>query len=85
MFSTSSGSGLGNRDGSRRAHLDAAFAAEALILVDGNRFFILHFEDSRRTNINTFFIAGALIVIDFNRPRHSIYLLGLIYTKDIIT
>jgi hypothetical protein len=63
---------LGFSDGNRGrgANLYAALAAQALILIDGDRFAFLHLENAHRTNIDAFFIPGALVSVDFYPPGH---------------
>jgi len=63
---------LGFSDGNRArgANLYAALAAQALILIDGDRFAFLHLENAHRTNIDAFFIPGALVMVDFYPPGH---------------
>jgi hypothetical protein len=62
--------GFGDGDGARGANLDAALTAQALILIDGDRFAVLHLENAHRTNIDAFFIPGALVGVDFHSPGH---------------
>jgi hypothetical protein len=62
--------GFGDGDRARGADLYAALAPQALIFIDGDRFFILHLENASRTNIDAFFIPGALISVDFHSPGH---------------
>jgi len=62
--------GFGDRDRRRGANLYTALAAQALILVDGDRFAFLHLENAHRTNIDAFFIPGALVMVDFYPPGH---------------
>jgi hypothetical protein len=62
--------GFGDGDGARGANLDAALTAQALFLIDGDRFAFLHFENAYRTNIDAFFIPGALVGVDFDSPGH---------------
>jgi hypothetical protein len=62
--------GFGDDDCRRGANLDAALAAQALILIDGDGFAILHLENAGWTNIDALFIPGALVSVDFYSPGH---------------
>jgi hypothetical protein len=62
--------GFGDGDGGRGANLYAALAAQALILIDGDRFAFLHLENAHRTDIDAFFIPGALVSVNFYSPGH---------------
>jgi len=62
--------GFGDGNRARGANLYAALAAQALILIDGDRFAFLHLENAHRTNVDAFFIPGALVMVDFYPPGH---------------
>jgi hypothetical protein len=62
--------GFSNRDGSGRADLNAALAAQALILIRHTRLVILHLKDAYGTNVDAFFVPGAFVGIHFDTKTH---------------
>jgi hypothetical protein len=67
-------SSFGHDNGARRAGLNTALAAQALIEINRYGLIILHLDHAHGTNIDALLVTGALVNIDIDFPAHAIHL-----------